>query len=104
MGSASPARGCVASPGTGEVAARFGCREPGIKGGMSEPWIPSLTVREHGPCCRLCLAGDAWGDGATLQEAADDLVARVMRLARAIRTGGWTCTQELGPPDRRWLD
>ena len=71
---------------------------------MSEPWIPSLTVREHGRCCRLYLAGDAWGDGATLQEAADDLVARVMRLARAIRTGGWTWAQELGPPDWRWLD
>jgi hypothetical protein len=28
------------------------------------------------------LAGDAWGDGATLQEAADDLVARVLQLAR----------------------
>jgi len=79
-------------------------REPGIKPGMSEPWIPPLTVREHDHRCRLYLAGDTWGDGATLQEAADDLVARVTRLARAIRTGGWTCAHELGAPDRRWLE
>jgi hypothetical protein len=35
--------------------------------------MPSLTVSEQGGRCRLRLAGDAWGDGATLQEAADDL-------------------------------
>jgi hypothetical protein len=79
-------------------------REPGIKAGMSAPWIPLLTVREHSHGCRLYLAGDAWGDGATLQEAADDLVARVTRLARASRTGGFTCAHELGAPDRRWLE
>jgi hypothetical protein len=71
---------------------------------MSEPWTPSLTIREHGHRCRLQLAADAWGDGATLQEAADDLIGRVMLLARAIRTGGWTCARELGAPDLRWLD
>jgi hypothetical protein len=71
---------------------------------MSEPWIPSLTVRENGERCRLQLAGSAWGDGTTLQEAADDLVARVMLLARAIRTGEWTYPRELGAPDRRWLE
>ena len=76
----------------------------GSNAGMSEPWTPSLTVREHGGRCRLDLAGNAWGDGATLQEAADDLMARVMLLARALRTGGWTWAHELGAPDRRWLD
>src|SRR3954451_15589378 len=50
--------------------------------------MPSLTIREHGGRCRLRLA-DAWGDGATLQEAADDLVARVVRHAGALRGGGW---------------
>jgi hypothetical protein len=71
---------------------------------MGEPWIRALTVREDGHGCRLYLAGDAWGDGATLRDAADDLVARVMRLARALGNGGWTCAHELGAPDRRWLE
>jgi hypothetical protein len=71
---------------------------------MSEPWVPSLTVREHGYRCRLQLAGDAWGDGDTLQDAADDLVARVLQHARALRGGGWVFGPELGAPDQRWLD
>jgi hypothetical protein len=65
--------------------------------------MPSLTVREHGGRCRLRLA-DAWGDGATLQEAADDLVARVVRHAGALRAGGWACGSELSWGDERWLD
>ena len=65
--------------------------------------MPSLTVREQGGRCRLRLAGDAWGNGATLQEAADDLVARVIRHAAALRDGcTWPC--ELGPQDRRWFE
>ena len=66
--------------------------------------MPSLTVREHGDRCRLSLAGDAWGEGATLQEAADDLVARVIRHARAVRSTGVVCSCELGGADHRWLD
>jgi hypothetical protein len=70
---------------------------------VDEPWVPSLTVREQGGRCRLRLAGDVWGDGATLQEAADNLVARVVQHAAALRDGcAWA--RELGPPDRRWLD
>jgi hypothetical protein len=71
---------------------------------MSAQWMPSLTLREHGRHCRLRLAADAWGDGATLQEAADDLVARVLRQAKALRGNGWICGNELSPRDRRWLD
>jgi hypothetical protein len=71
---------------------------------MGAHWTPTLTLREHGHRCRLRLAGDAWGDGATLQEAADDLVARVVRHASALRSSGWACGHELSPPDRRWLD
>jgi hypothetical protein len=52
---------------------------------MSKPWMPQLTVSDHGDRCRLRLAGDAWGDGATLLEAADDLVARVTRHAMVLR-------------------
>jgi hypothetical protein len=65
--------------------------------------MPSLTVREHGHRCRLQLAGDAWGNGGTLQEAADDLVARVLRHAEALRDG-WAFGHELSPRDQRWLD
>jgi hypothetical protein len=71
---------------------------------MGSPWTPALVVQEHGGRCRLLLGGDAWGDGATLQEAADDLVARVMRYAVALRAGGFTYPKEVSPPDPRWLE
>ena len=72
---------------------------------VSQRWTPSLTVREHGDRCRLSLAGDAWGEGATLQEAADDLVARVIQHAKALRSAGLVCARELGGAvDHRWLD
>jgi hypothetical protein len=44
------------------------------------------------------------GDGATLQEAADDLVARVMRQAEALRTGGFRYAKDMSPPDPRWVE
>jgi hypothetical protein len=71
---------------------------------MGNPWTPALVIQDHGGRCRLRLGGDAWGDGATLQEAADDLVARVMRQAMALRTGRLTCPKEIGSPNLRWLD
>jgi hypothetical protein len=70
---------------------------------MGEPWMPPLTVHEQGGRCRLRLAGGAWGDGATLQEAADDLVARVIQHAATLH-GGFAWARELGPPDWRWLE
>jgi hypothetical protein len=71
---------------------------------MGNPWTPALVIQEHGGRCRLLLGGDAWGDGATLQEAADDLVARVMRHAAALRAGGFACPKDMSPPDSRWLE
>ena len=71
---------------------------------MKNPWTPPLVIQDHGGRCRLRLGGDAWGDGATLQEAADDLVARVVRRAMALRSGGLTCSKDVSPPDLRWLD
>jgi hypothetical protein len=71
---------------------------------MDARWMPRLTVAEQGGRCRLQLTSDAWGDGATLQEAADDLIARVLRQANALRGGGWNWGSELSPRDRRWLD
>ena len=76
----------------------------GNDGYMEGPWAPRLVIQEHGGRCRLRLANEAWGDGATLQEAADDLVARVVRHAAALRAGGFRSPKDLSPPDPRWLD
>jgi hypothetical protein len=71
---------------------------------MDAPWTPGLVARERGGLCRLWLGGEAWGDGATLQQAADDLITRVRAQARALRQGGFGPARELGPVDGRWLD
>lgn len=73
----------------------------GHKAPMS-PWAPPLSVRETGAGCRLCLGGIAVGHGRTLQEAADELVRRVVAAAFAVREGGITFTPAL-PPDPRLL-
>jgi hypothetical protein len=72
---------------------------------MEARWTPPLeAVRTHGRC-RLRLRGCAHGDGDTLQEAADALVARLLILAMACRNGsGFRPASELGPPDLRLLD
>ena len=71
---------------------------------MAQGWTPPLHVRELAGRCRLCLGPWAYGDGASLQEAADDLVERLLQLARGLQTGALAAPAELGPPDRRWLD
>jgi hypothetical protein len=70
---------------------------------MSAGWTPSLTVREVGRRCRLSLDGVAWGDGDTLQEAADDLLARLRAIAFTLRSNGWNVPSAFGPPDVRVL-
>jgi hypothetical protein len=70
---------------------------------MSDGWTPSLTVREVGRRCRLSLDGVAWGDGDTLQEAADDLLARLRVIALTLRSNGWNVPSAFGPPDVRVL-
>jgi hypothetical protein len=70
---------------------------------MSDGWTPPLTVRKVGRRCRLSLDGVTWGDGDTLQEAADDLVSRLLAIALALRSNGWNLPSELGPPDLRVL-
>jgi hypothetical protein len=55
----------------------------------------ALTVRERAGSVRLHLGSLAYGDGASLQEAADDLVRRVLIMARALRTGGCTVSREI---------
>jgi hypothetical protein len=54
---------------------------------MTEAWTPELRVHAHGDQCRLTLAGVTYGHGPTLQEAGNDLLARVLDLALALRAG-----------------
>jgi hypothetical protein len=52
-------------------------------------------VRATGSGCRLSLGGVAVGHGGTLQEAADDLVGRVLDAALEIRGRGVAFTPAL---------
>jgi hypothetical protein len=68
---------------------------------MDEPWTPPLRLSESDGRCRLTLVGVTSGHGLTLQEAADDLVARILDLVAAVRGTGFRAPSELGPPDLR---
>ena len=56
---------------------------------------PALVVREHAAGVRLHLGSIAHGDGPSLQEAADDLVRRVLVIAKALRTSGFSVSPEV---------
>jgi hypothetical protein len=71
---------------------------------VTERWNPSLHLETCGESCRLVLAGVTHGNGASLQEAADDLVARLLGIVLVVRTRGLRFPAELGPPDARVLD
>ncbi|MFL5945682.1 MAG: hypothetical protein ACJ74C_09650 [Gaiellaceae bacterium] len=71
---------------------------------MAESWVPSLHVCERDGGCRLMLSGLTHGDGCTLLEAADDLVARLLDMATVVRTCSFGFSRELPPPDARLLD
>jgi hypothetical protein len=58
-----------------------------------------LTVQELPGRVRLNLGGLAHGDGPTLQDAADDLVQRLLAYVMAFRASGFRTSAELGPPD-----
>jgi hypothetical protein len=53
-----------------------------------------MTVQERSDGVRLHLGSVAHGDGPSLQEAADDLVRRVLALGRALRTSGFAVSAE----------
>jgi hypothetical protein len=59
--------------------------------------VPTLTVTETSGGVRLQLGGLARGEGATLQEASDDLVQSILSLALAYRSSGYQCARELRP-------
>jgi hypothetical protein len=65
-------------------------------------WTPPLHVTEVGGRCRLWMSGCGYGEGATLQEAADDLIRRVLGLVEYLRTGASLQTStDLPHPDPR---
>ena len=70
---------------------------------MPEQWWPPLHVHLHGPHCRLSVGAIAYGDGKTLQDAADDLVQRLLTLAMCTRTGRMSFSTEV-VPDARWFE
>jgi hypothetical protein len=65
--------------------------------------MPSLTVRESAGAVCLELGGFARGTGASLQEAADDLVQSVLSVVMAFRSSGFTPCKEICP-DLETLD
>jgi hypothetical protein len=65
--------------------------------------MPVLTITETGDRIRLQLGGFARGEGASLQEAADDLVRSILRLVIAFRSSGFRVTSEFRP-DRETID
>jgi hypothetical protein len=69
---------------------------------MDDAWQPALELRSHNGRCRLLLGGQAHGEGDTLQEAADDLVVRLLNTALCFRASGIRMSLEL-PLDQRWL-
>jgi hypothetical protein len=71
---------------------------------MAEPWVPPLHLGQNAGRCRLTLVGLTHGDGFTLQEAADDLIARLLDLVLSVRTSGFSFSTDLPPPDYRLFD
>jgi hypothetical protein len=59
--------------------------------------MPALTVTELGGRVQLSLGGLARGEGASLQEAADDLICSILRLVMAFRSSGFRATSEFRP-------
>jgi hypothetical protein len=87
------ARGCA-----GRVPHRFDAAANGQN--RERPMherVPSLTVTEHGSLVRVHLGGLARGEGRTLQEAGDDLIGRLLGLAMAFRSTGFTSNSEVMP-------
>ena len=72
---------------------------------MAEPWTPALSISEVAGRCRLNLGGQVHGEGATLQEAADDLVRRLLALAMSFRSeAGFRVSPEVPGVDLRWFE
>ena len=58
-------------------------------------FMPALTLTETGGVVRLELGGFVRGQGRSLQEAADELIARVLELVLAFLSTGPVASREL---------
>lgn len=65
---------------------------------------PPLRISERGGRVRLALDGFSYAEGETLQEAADELVRRMLVTAMAFRAGGIGLLCSECRPDVRVLD
>ena len=61
------------------------------------PATPTLTLTESGGQVCLQLGGFARGKGASLQEAADDLIHSILGVVMAFRSSGFAASTELCP-------
>jgi hypothetical protein len=59
--------------------------------------MPALSITEDGGRVSLRLGRLARGEGASLQEAADELIGRLLELAMAVRSGAYCVSRELRP-------
>jgi hypothetical protein len=59
--------------------------------------MPALSITEAGGRVRLDLGGFARGEGASLREAADDLILSTLRLVIAFRSTGFRACGEAQP-------
>ena len=80
---------------------------PGIHNGGVSTFIPELQIQEVGGRVRLSLGGLGHAEGATLQEAGDELVRKMHAMALAFRASGLGpvypgCTPDLGVIDFIW--
>jgi hypothetical protein len=72
---------------------------------VTEAWTPELSVKDVGGRCRLSLGSQVHGEGATMQDAADDLVRRLLTLAMSLRSeAGLRVSPEAPGVDRRWFE
>ena len=67
-------------------------------------WSARLQVTHAHGRCRLSLGRHAYGDGDTLEDAADALVTRLLALAMSWRAGEFRFPMELGAPDLAWFE
>lgn len=68
------------------------------------PWTPELRLDTRAGRCRLTLVGITYGAGASLQEAANDLLVRLHDLAVGLRRGRYRPIAEAGAADPRVVE
>lgn len=60
-------------------------------------WSPELRLEDRAGRCRLTLVGVTYGNGPTLQDAANDLMTRLYDLALGLRANGFPAKVPVDP-------